>query len=427
MVHFRVIATCSVLLAFVLFSGSLYACSSYKVTVKGKTMAGMNYDSWLEHPHIWFETKGYKTAFTGARPDGPNGFAPQAALNEHGLFFGTLATATPEGTVPPGRLPIGNRTQYLKDILHTCKTVEEVKAYIDRYDHSVLSQDLFWYVDRSGKYLVVEPYAVRMGNDAHYVLANFCPSTVVDLSTIRQQRYVNGKAFLKNKLDASLAFCTALSDTMHVCRKKLGDGTLLTSIWDVNQGGVNLYFYHDYRNVVSFNLAEEFAKGDHSLEIASLFPENPEYLKMMAFKTPSNSPALDGFLRICAAFFFVSGLVFAISYLRKRKTLLYGKVMLLLVPLSFAMVCYLMVLSIKINIFYFPAPYVEPGNVLISLSSYMPFMILLLMVPLVFVNRNIIRNGSWGFIPKWTFTLHNLICMALIGLFFYWGLYQVWG
>lgn len=403
------------------------SCSSYKVTANGKTMAGMNYDSWLEHPRIWFETNGYKTAFTGARPDGPYGFAPQAAMNEHGLYFGTLATALAEGTTPPGKMQIASRTHYLKDILHTCKTVEEVKAYVERYDRSVLVQDVFIYVDKSGKYLVVEPYAVTMGTDDRYVLANFCPSTVSDLSTIKQPRYVNGNAFLKNKIDASLPFCTALSDTMHVCREKLGDGTLLTSIWDVNEGKVNLFFYHDYKHPVTFNLADEFAKGDHSMEIASLFPANAEYQKLLAYKTPWNSPAIDWFLRICAGFFFIASIVFAISYLRKRKTAEYAWVQFMLVPLSLAMMCYMLVLAIKINVFYFPAPYVEPGTVLISISSYLPFLLGLLIIPLLIVNRKVLQDSAWGFIPKWTFTLHNIASIALIGLFLYWGFYDVFG
>src|SRR6185369_6292211 len=122
--------------------------------------------------------------------------------------------------------------------------------------------------------LVVEPYTLTLGNDSKYVLANFCPSTITDFSTIKQTRYINGTAFLKNKIDTSVAFCSALSDTMHVCRKKHGDGTLLTSIWDLSNGIVHLYFYHDYKHTVQFSLKEELSKGNHSYEIASLFPAN---------------------------------------------------------------------------------------------------------------------------------------------------------
>ena len=52
-----------------------------------------------------------------------------------------------------------------------------------------------------------------------------------------------GVEFLKTKVDTTLQFYSALSDTMHVCRPKIGDGTLLTSIWDLNALHVDLFFY----------------------------------------------------------------------------------------------------------------------------------------------------------------------------------------
>jgi hypothetical protein len=56
---------------------------------------------------------------------------------------------------------------------------------------------------------------------------------------------------------------------------------LLTSIWDLSNGIVHLYFYHDYKNHVQFNLSQELAKGDHSFEIATLFPQTSEYQKLL--------------------------------------------------------------------------------------------------------------------------------------------------
>lgn len=402
-----------------------HACSTYKVTSGGKTMVGSNYDTWQATPRIWFETNDYGTAFTGARIDGA-GFVPQTGMNEFGLAFVTLATATPENGAPsPGKKQISSRTNYLKDILHQCKTVAEVKSYIDQYDHSTLSQDVFLYVDKTGKYLVVEPYTLTLGNDSKYVLANFCPSTVSDLSTIKQARYVNGTAFLKNKMDSSLAFCTALSDTMHVCRKKHGDGTLLTSILDLNDGVTHLYFYHDYTQKVQFNLKEELAKGNHFIEIPSLFPPNEEFKKLVAFNTPQNSPAIELFLVFCVGLFFVSALFYLFSYFRKRKTTPYAIVKLLLVPLSLFMLFYVLTLVRVENIFYFPAPYTDGSFSMVSISSYLPFLILLLIIPLLAINRKVFANSSWSFIPKWLFTLNNLTYMTLIVLFAYWGLYNV--
>jgi hypothetical protein len=402
------------------------SCSSYKVTAGGKTMVGSNYDTWLQTPRIWFETNGYGSAFTGSRADGSNGFAPQTGMNEYGLAFITLATATPRnGTAPAGKKQIAGRTNYLKDILHSCKTTGDVYAYIDQYDHSTLSEDVFLYIDSTGKYLVVEPYAMTPGYDSKYVLANFCPSTITDFSTVKQQRYINGTAFLKNKIDSSVSFCASLSDTMHVCRKKIGDGTLLTSIWDLNDGITYLYFYHDYHHQVAFRLKDELAKGNHSVEIPPLFPANEEFQKLVAFKTPMNTPAMDMFLRFCAGLFFVSSVYFPFSYFRKSKTTGQRYVKLLLIPFSLILLFYMFMLARVENVFYFPAPYSDGSLSVVSIASYAPFLVALFTILLLFWIRKIFIESNWSFISKGFLTLNMITWMVLVVLFSYWGFYNI--
>ena len=77
-------------------------------------------------------------------------------------------------------------------------TVEEVKKYIEQYDHSIFIDDVFIYIDSSGKYLVVEPYQLIEGNNPNYVLSNFCPSITDNENARNLERYRNGEDFLKN-------------------------------------------------------------------------------------------------------------------------------------------------------------------------------------------------------------------------------------
>lgn len=411
---------------FIQSTSFVIPCSTYKITMDGKTMVGSNYDTWLETPRIWFETNDYGAAFTGARPDAKFDYGPQTGMNEFGLAFVSLSTATPDpGTGAPNKKQITSRTFYLKDILHKCKTVEDVKVYIDQYDRSLLCEEVFLYVDRTGKYLIAEPYTTTIGNDSKYVLANFCPSTVANLSTIKQVRYVNGMAFLKNKIDSSVAFCTALSDTMHVCRKKHGDGTLLTSILDLNEGITYLYFYHDYKHQVKFYLKEELAKGNHFIEIPPLFPPNEEFKKLSDFKTPFNSAVINLFLRFCIGFFLISVFFFPFNYFRKRTTTNYAYIKLVLCLLIVIMLFYMFLLVRVENIFYFPAPYTDGSFSIVSIASYIPFLILFLIIPLLVINRKVFRDHTWSFFPKWFFALNNLTFLILVILFAYWGFYDI--
>lgn len=402
-----------------------YSCSTYKVTVGNKTMYGMNYDTWFSQPRIWFETNGYGAVFTGANYQGGNDLTPQSGMNEYGLSFGTLGTPTPDKVKSFGnKKPIQSRSNYLKDILHSCKSVEEVKTFIEEYDHSTMSNDVFIYTDKSGKYLIVEPYELILGIDDKYVLANFCPSTITDFGSIKQQRYVDGAAFLKSKIDTSLAFCTALSDTMHVCRKRIGDGTLLTSIWDLRNGIVHLYFYHDYKHMVQFSLKEELSKGNHSYEIASLFPVNIEYQKFIGFQTPMNNNIIDWLLRIFLTLFAFSFFYLLISYFKNKKTE-FINYKLLLATLSLCLAYYMFALVTEKGIFYFPSPYKNYKFGLIDIASYLPFVLLLLIVPLLIINRKVFKLNNWNSFSRFLFTANSIAYLILIALFSYWGFYNI--
>ena len=203
------------LIILLLYCSQAVTCSMYKVTVDNKTMVGSNFDAYYLTPRIWFEngikSGEYGAVFTGGRFDGANGFAPQTGMNEYGLTFSRLASPAPEKDliIDVSKKKITNPTLYLKDIMHKCKTIDEVRAYIQKYDQSFFIEDVFIYIDLTGRYLIVEPDTMIIGNDSKYVLANFCPSRNSDFNSIKQVRYRNGVEFLKNKIDTSIQFCTA--------------------------------------------------------------------------------------------------------------------------------------------------------------------------------------------------------------------------
>ncbi len=419
------------LIAFLLIAADAFSCSMYKVTVNDKTMVGTNFDAYYLTPVIWFENKvksdEYGAVFTGGRFDGENGYAPQSGMNEFGLAFSRLA-APPPGkvlSVSSNKKIISNPTKYLKDILHNCKTTKDVYDYINNFDHSFFIEDVFIYIEKSGKCLIVESDTMHFDNYAKYVLSNFCPSSTKESDALKLNRYSNGVNFLKDKIDTTLSFCTALSDTMHVCRKKIGDGTLLTSIWDLNNGITSLYFYHDYSHVIHFNLNNELAKGNHLLNITNLFPQNAEFENLINYKIPQNSLAIMLFLLTCAGLFLFSSIFFLFSYLRNKNKIIYGKIKLALVPLGLIMLYYLYVLARNQYIFYFPAPYKDYKFSMLNIAAYIPFLLLLLIIPLLIINFRLFKEQNRRFFSKWLFTLNNIAYSILLVLFFYWGLFNI--
>lgn len=424
------------IVAFSLILGLLFmqnslACSSYKVTIGDKTMVGSNFDAYYLNCQVWFENaksaNEYGAAFTGGRVDGEDGIAPQTGMNELGLTFSRLSSAPLEKELLPNshKKTITNPTLYLKDILHKCKNIEEVKNYISQYDQGFFIEDVFIYVDKTGKYLVVEPDTMVIANELKYVLANFCPSQITDFKSVKQDKYQKGVVFLQNKIDTTIAFCTALSDTMHVCRAKVGDGTLLTIIRDLKLGDFYLNFYHDYKHQVKFNLKEELAKGDHDYIIPKLFPPNAEYQRLINYKTPKNSNVVAIFMLSSGAFCFISMIFFGISFFFTRKKIVYPNIQLILSFFSAFLLYYLFELMTNQLIFYFPAPYQDTKFSLLNIASYIPPLMLLSFIPSVVVNVRVFKENLWSFWAKSFFALNNLMYFCLIMLFAYWGLLNI--
>ena len=258
-----------------------------------------------------------------------------------------------------------------------------------------------------------------------YVLSNFCPSVTTDKYANNLERYHNGIEFLKNKIDTTLAFATALIDTMHVCRKKVGDGTLLSSIWDLNQGMITMYFYHDFKHFVQFNLKDELNKGDHILDITKLFPTNAEFEKLTSYKIPQNSKAIMSFFIFCFGLFAFSGFYFFISYLRKKKTNTFSNQKLLLATLCAAMIYYLIVLATNRYIFYFPSPYKDYTFSHLNIAAYIPYLTILILIPLIITNWKLLKEKTWNLFSKLLFTVNNIAFLVLVMLFIYWGLYNI--
>lgn len=408
-----------------LHTGLAHTCSMYKVTKDGKTFVGCNEDAWRTSPRIWFETAGknalYGAAFTGSRFDGSNGFAPQSGMNESGLSFSRLASFTPRRRANGIKPPILNQTNFLKHVLHSCRTVEEVQRYVSQFDRSTFMEDVLIYIDKSGKYLIVEPYSTQIGYDNTYVLSNFCPSITSQKEALKLNRYRKGIELLNSKVDTTLVFLRSLSDSMHVCRPKIGDGTLLTSIWNLNDGKIHLYFYHDYRKRRTFDLRDELQKGDHLLSIDDLFPINAEFEKLGTYKTTKNTVWMMLSMMAFSFILFCSAMYFLISFFFKKDERSYLKLLLFFLGISLSY--FLFVLCTNQSIFYFQAPFVDRFSVIVSLSAYVPNILVLIIIPLIYWNLIVFKTNSWTFTPRNLFLLNNVIYVILLCFLGYWRLF----
>lgn len=419
-------------LLFVSFTLTVDACSMYKTTLGDKTMVGTNEDAWRTSPHIWFEAATFGTygcCFTGSREIGANKYAAQSGMNEYGLTFSRHTSFHPERKSSNSKnlKLIENPDQFLMEIMRSCKNIDEVYAQLYQFDRSCFLEDVFVYIEPSGNYLVVEPYQLIRGSDPSYVQSNFCPSITQEEDRRKLDRYRKGQDrtgqdILSKQLDTSLAFCSALSDQMHVCRDKTGDGTLLSTIRNTKDLKMTLFFYHEFSKGVSFDLMTELAKGDHLLEISSLFPKNDEFEQLKNYVTPFNTHWLRITMAIIGCLFLLSSLLFFISVFKSAQQKRSKIIRLLLSLILLLAFCYLFVLATNINVFYFPTPY-QLSSKLISLASFLPYFISGLGIVLLFLFWKKQNPLSWNRFSKGLFLLNAIGLSALFLEFFYWNLF----
>jgi hypothetical protein len=263
---------------------------------------------------------------------------------------------------------------------------------------------------------------MTFGADDKFVLANFSLADTKDLSTVKTERYRKGVAFLSNKeLDTRLSFCSALSDTMSVSRAKVGDGTLYTTIYDLSEGLIHVYFFHDFSRSITFNLTDELAKGEHSLEMAGLFPCNGNYQRFIEYKTPQNSTFLFGFVVAVGVLFFFTFLYFSISLLKKTCSN-FSLFKLGIAVLSVAFTVYAFVLLRNEGIFYFPSPYEDSRSILNTVTAYLPILLLILIIPLVYTTFKIVSRNVWKGFSLCLLVTNNMAYLILLCLFAYWEL-----
>lgn len=259
----------SLLILVLVFNQNALGCSMFKLTMYGKTMVGNNEDYWNPNSRIWFEQG--KVNEYGAVYVGYDNFWPQGGMNQAGLVFDGFSMDYLAINDTLGKKNLD--ANFLQDIMKKCADVDDVKKYFNQYNLKGLERSMFLFIDKTGKYLVVEGDSLITGNNQSYVLSNFYPSQIKEENEIGIPIYHKGKKLLERQKDTSISFCSSVMDTMHQ-ERNWGAGTMYTTIYDLNEGAIYLYFFRDYTHVVKLNLNQELKKMDYSLVIPDLFPEN---------------------------------------------------------------------------------------------------------------------------------------------------------
>jgi tetratricopeptide (TPR) repeat protein len=243
-------------------------CTMFKITENGKTVVGNNEDWSDPNTRIWFETGNDNQL--GVAYVGFDDLNPQGAINESGLVFDIFAM--PQREIIDGRNKKPQPDDFLKYIMRNSSTVEEVKSILESYNLESFDRVMLLYIDKSGKYLIQERDVLTLGENRHYVLSNFSPIEIQDLSQVELPHYQKGRNLLNDRADLDFNYCETVLESLHQAAPGWG-GTQYSTLYNLDEGKINLYFFHDYNRSIEFDLQEELEKGNHVLNIPDMFPD----------------------------------------------------------------------------------------------------------------------------------------------------------
>lgn len=253
----------------------LFSCTVFYYSNGGKTLIGSNEDWKNPFSKVWFipgDNDHHGKVYFGFKEGGV-----QSGMNDQGLFFDGFATSYTEVTQSEGKeVYHGN---LVERAMSECSTVEEVIDLFQRYNLKFMERSMFMFGDRKGNSAIIEGDEIILKEGHYQICTNFYQSKT-ERDSIVCLRYLEAEKMLEGKNDVDLNLARRILANTHQEGKY---PTQYSSIYDLNEGKIYLYHFHNYENTMVFDLDTELKKGKHSYDLSELFPGSFAYA---AYKKP---------------------------------------------------------------------------------------------------------------------------------------------
>jgi CubicO group peptidase (beta-lactamase class C family) len=266
-------------------------CTVFYAANDQVALGGNNEDGY--HPvltRIWFippEEGRFGMALVGFDDFGN----PEGAMNDQGLFFDGLAVRDVEVPLREGAQSYAGDA--IMKIMSECGTVECALQFFNQYSLPGGWNGQWFLGDSHGNSAIIEPLKIIQKQGAFQVATNFFQSEVPPVDRT-DARYVTATKMLS---EADTFSVDLFRDTLNAVHQESGGvHTLYSTVYDLKQGLIYLYYFHDFEHVVTFDLEQELAKGVHAYDIPSLFPDSAAAVELGG-KTPAELADLRAGLR----------------------------------------------------------------------------------------------------------------------------------
>ncbi len=266
MKHLRTLICC--VAAWVSLTGGFLSavdCTGIYYADGGVVLAGNNEDYWRPDTRMW----------TVPGEDGKNGriyfgFAdmfPQGGVNEKGLFFDGFATFSLPVKGQAGKETY--RGNLIDKAMADCGSVAEVVSLFENYDLSFLSTAMLMFGDKHGDSVIIEGEHMIRKQGSHQVVTNFYQSRMRP-ENYNCARFETANQIIEANPQIDIDVMRRALAATHIERDS---PTQYSNIYDLTNGKIYLYHFHNYENVVVLDMKEELGKGKRVVEIASMFPQ----------------------------------------------------------------------------------------------------------------------------------------------------------
>jgi tetratricopeptide (TPR) repeat protein len=244
------------------------ACTIVTVAKSEVVLAGNNEDWIFPFTKIWFIPA--KKGEFGRICFGFDklGYRPEGGMNDQGLFMDANGLGETDWQPIEGKETFNASQEH---ILAHCATVDDVIRLFKNYNCPRLKFGKVVIADRNGASLIVEfgqgQVQFLRKDDGYQISTNFI-QTNYDPGSYPCYRYNTADAILRKAEKYSVDLVRTV---LSAVSNEVGYPTQYSNIYDLRNGIIYLYNFHNFEEVVVLNLANELSKGKREISLPSLF------------------------------------------------------------------------------------------------------------------------------------------------------------
>jgi hypothetical protein len=222
----------------------------------------------------------------------------QGGMNDQGLVYDIAAVPERRMNPHPDRPFSFGTDGFLDRVLKLCATVEEAVDLVNQFDFETWWGQ-FLFADASGSAVVVGPgpdgemaFTWMDEGDDNLVASQFNLAIPEDgANKDSRERYDTAVTMLeevKEDEDLSVALFESILDGVHR-EKPFGTFTMYANIFDPVNRLAYAYYLSDFDEAVEFDLAEELAKGEHTVRLSEFVSPETRERSLARFKSVKNT------------------------------------------------------------------------------------------------------------------------------------------